>query len=499
MKGISLALLLLIAGSFGTHAQLRVAIAAGGHVSEVKEENDLPDFDLLQNGYSGRTGAHFGFIADLRIAASKFYFQPGILLFNRGRKYADSVNTVNGKVYQLRKQFVNYIDFPLHFVYKAPMGKRSKFLIGAGPSLSFFYNGKESSESYGQNSFFFSEENDDLPVGDAPGKYKVLNLGANALAGVEFGKVFLTVNYSRGLNDFYRAVDYDGKFKHQAIGATLGIFIGKPVEDAPATRDNDKDGIPNDRDLCPDLAGTALTQGCPDTDADGIADREDNCPTEPGTAANKGCPVLDRDNDGVNDDKDKCPDTPGLARLDGCPVKDSDGDGVNDEDDKCPDVVGFGRYQGCPIPDTDGDGINDEEDQCPQVKGVASKKGCPEEIHREIVEKINLAARQIQFEFAKAELIPASLPVLDEVATLLREHPELSLSIEGHTSADGTYAANMKLSQARADRVKTYLEGKGIESGRLTARGFGPAKPLNSGRTEKEKAANRRVELKLSN
>ena len=102
--------------------------------------------------------------------------------------------------------------------------------------------------------------------------------------------------------------------------------------------------------------------------------------------------VLDKDGDGINDDKDACPDVAGLAILDGCPDKDSDG--IADKNDRCrmwPDLPntavapflirmatalmmnrinastkkGFARYQGCPIPDTDNDGVNDEEDKCP--------------------------------------------------------------------------------------------------------------------------------------
>jgi len=96
-------------------------------------------------------------------------------------------------------------------------------------------------------------------------------------------------------------------------------------------------------------------------------------------------------------------------------------------------------------------------------------------------------------------LMASSFAVLDEVATLLNQHPTLELSIEGHTSADGSYATNIKLSQQRADKVKTYLESKGISALRLKAKGFGPDQPLNDGKTAAQKAQNRRVELKLNN
>jgi outer membrane protein OmpA-like peptidoglycan-associated protein len=328
----------------------------------------------------------------------------------------------------------------------------------------------------------------------------VLNYGVNALAGVEIGRVFITANYSRGINDFYHPVGYTGTFKHQVIGGTLGIFLGKPVKTEKQPKDKDKDGIPDDKDECPDKAGTALTHGCPDKDGDGIADKDDKCPDQPGTQKNNGCPVTDKDNDGVNDNEDKCPDIAGVARYEGCPVPDTDKDGVNDEEDRCPQVAGLAKYKGCPVPDTDGDGINDEADKCPAEKGTKEYNGCPPpEIKKEVIEKINYAAKRIQFQSSRAVLLPASLKVLDEVVVILKDNPGLHLAIEGHTSADGSMAFNMKLSEDRAASVKKYLLSKGVDENRLSAEGFGPTRPLTTGKTLVERTQNRRVELKLSN
>jgi outer membrane protein OmpA-like peptidoglycan-associated protein len=88
---------------------------------------------------------------------------------------------------------------------------------------------------------------------------------------------------------------------------------------------------------------------------------------------------------------------------------------------------------------------------------------------------------------------------LDEVVAVLKQNLGFKLSVEGHTSGDLSYDANMKLSQARANRVKSYLVSKGIAASRLQAKGFGPSHPLSTGTSEAEKAKNRRVELKLSN
>jgi outer membrane protein OmpA-like peptidoglycan-associated protein len=130
--------------------------------------------------------------------------------------------------------------------------------------------------------------------------------------------------------------------------------------------------------------------------------------------------------------------------------------------------------------------------------GLKENNGCPE-IKKEIIQKLEYAARRIQFTYAKADLLPASEKVLDEVADLLLKEPVLKVDIEGHTSSDGNFNTNMKLSNERAEAVRNYLIKKGVDPSRLTSQGFGPAKPLNQGKTEQEKALNRRVELKLRN
>jgi len=496
MKRSGLILLTAFLAVF-TNAQLRVAIAGGGHVSSVNETNNLPGWDSVSGNYSSRTGIHFGFMADLQLShSSKIYFQPGIIFYNKGRKYAAPYDSTGVVKTFSSSQYINYIDVPLNLVLKFHLGK-NKFMIGGGPYASFFYNGKEKTETVFNDGHFESTENNDLPVGKKSDQYKIVDYGLNALAGFEFGRVFITANYSRGFGDFYKPA-YDGHLNHQVIGGTLGIYLGRPVETENIIKDKDKDGIADKDDACPTEPGTAATHGCPDKDGDGIADKDDQCPDESGLAANHGCPVHDKDNDGVADEIDKCPDVAGLKKYDGCPIPDTDKDGVNDEEDKCPKVPGVARYNGCPVPDSDGDGVNDEEDKCPTVAGPKENNGCPE-IKKEIIEKVNLAARRIQFEKAKANLLPASLKVLDEVAQILIQNRELKLSIEGHSSSEGNYDVNMELSQQRAEAVRQYLITKGIDAHTMKAQGFGPNKPLNDGKTPAEKALNRRVELKLSN
>ena len=515
MKRISLVVVFSFFCFFISHAQIRVGIVAGGHQSKVLEDNNIPGWDTIKKDFSGRNGVHLGFIADIRFnEKSNFYFQPGVIFFTKGRNYKTSPkdstvilktvvkpvtdSIVNTVYYNTREQFLNYIDIPLNIVYKVKLAKKINFILGGGPYVSFFYDGFDKKENVLVDVKYSTEENNDLPVGKGSGKYSILHFGVNGLAGFEFGRVFLTANYSRGLNDFYEPADYTAtNYKHELMGATLGVFFGKQIQ--PAPKDKDGDGTPDKTDKCPDVAGSVKLLGCPDTDNDGITDTEDKCPGEAGPADNNGCPYTDKDADGVLDKTDKCPDIAGPADNEGCPYPDTDKDDLIDKDDKCPEVAGLARYGGCPIPDTDNDGINDEEDKCPEVKGVTEKDGCPEEIKEEIVQKVEYAAKRIQFKVNSAELLAGSFEVLDDVAAVLKSNPEIKVSIEGHTSRDGTYATNMKLSENRANKVKTYLESKGIDASRLSAVGFGPDKPINEGKTATEKAKNRRVELKLSN
>jgi OmpA-OmpF porin, OOP family len=233
-----------------------------------------------------------------------------------------------------------------------------------------------------------------------------------------------------------------------------------------------------------------------DTDGDGIPDNSDKCPTVAGTLKYNGCPVPDTDNDGINDEEDACPSVAGLAKYKGCPVPDTDKDGINDEEDKCPSVPGVARYNGCPVPDTDNDGVNDEEDKCPTIAGTKENNGCPE-VKQEVIAKVNYAARNIFFITGSAKLSSKSNKALDEIVSILNDDKNLKLSIEGHTDNVGKADYNQTLSEKRAASVKQYLVAKGIDDARISSIGYGMDKPIADNKTAAGRSKNRRVELKL--
>ena len=284
------------------------------------------------------------------------------------------------------------------------------------------------------------------------------------------GYIFLQANYRISL----QSANLDNNMFY-SLGFTSPIGSPKPkpvVKELPpppvvVVRDQDKDGVPDSLDACPDIAGLPELHGCPDSDGDGIADKDD-----------------------------KCPNQRGIAKYNGCPIPDSDGDGINDEEDKCPQVAGTAKYQGCPIPDRDGDGVNDEEDKCPDIPGDAANHGCPV-VKEEIRKRADYAAQHIYFATASFVLLKKSFTGLDEMAALLKNDPGLKLYVDGYTDNTGKPEKNQVLSENRAGAVKKYLVGKGIEDGRILSTGHGSADPVADNKTAAGRSRNRRVVLKL--
>jgi OOP family OmpA-OmpF porin len=117
-------------------------------------------------------------------------------------------------------------------------------------------------------------------------------------------------------------------------------------------------------------------------------------------------------------------------------------------------------------------------------------------IYDEISAKGRVATQGIQFDSGSDQIKPESAPTLKEIGAMLTAHPELKLSVEGHTDNVGVAAANLTLSEARAAAVTAALvKDYGIEAIRLTAKGLGSSKPASLNTTAEGRQNNRRVEL----
>jgi OmpA-OmpF porin, OOP family len=106
-----------------------------------------------------------------------------------------------------------------------------------------------------------------------------------------------------------------------------------------------------------------------------------------------------------------------------------------------------------------------------------------------------IIANGIRFDVNKATLKPESMGIINEIATLMKENPDIKFSVEGHTDSDGDDALNQTLSEQRAATVVNTLTKLGIDVGRMTSKGWGESQPLDTNSTPEGKANNRRVEF----
>ena len=101
----------------------------------------------------------------------------------------------------------------------------------------------------------------------------------------------------------------------------------------------------------------------------------------------------------------------------------------------------------------------------------------------------------VNFDFDKSIVRQADFSNLDQDAATLKEWGDTKVEVAGHTDSIGSDSYNIKLSQRRAEAVRTYLVGKGIAADRLSAKGYGESQPIADNATDEGRFKNRRVEL----
>ena len=218
-------------------------------------------------------------------------------------------------------------------------------------------------------------------------------------------------------------------------------------------------------------------------------------------------PPVDRDGDGIPDDRDLCPEARenlnGFDDWDGCPEPDTDRDGVFDVQDRCPeqaeDLDGFEDADGCPDPDDDHDRIPDDRDKCPNepetYNALDDDDGCPD------LEKVRAGTGQalsfdpIHFERGGSRITDWARSSLDRIAAAITENPEFAIiEIIGH--ADPMERDPARLARARATAVEQALVARKVPRARLHVRSAGASQPFCVEDLEHCQAGNRRVEIR---
>jgi len=124
-----------------------------------------------------------------------------------------------------------------------------------------------------------------------------------------------------------------------------------------------------------------------------------------------------------------------------------------------------------------------------------SAKLMPAEAMKQALDATGRVALYVNFDTDKTAINADSQPLLGEIVKLLKDDPKLMLTVEGHTDDAGTPVYNQKLSEGRAQSVVRALVEAGIDTSRLTSKGFGQTRPLAGNESDSGRAKNRRVEL----
>ena len=220
-----------------------------------------------------------------------------------------------------------------------------------------------------------------------------------------------------------------------------------------------------------------------DADGDGLSDKKE---AELGTDPNK----RDTDGDGLSDSLEVRTNTDPLD-------EDTDRDGVADgiEDANHNGKVDRGetdpREGSAIVEDTDGDGVADSVDKCPDTPAgfEVNTRGCV------AFEGKTISFAGIRFRTGRATIDPKSESELRRAVQVLVDNPEVRVEIGGHTDSRGSAKTNLRLSNQRAAAVKRYLVRRGVAADRLTTKGYGETKPVETNKTAAGRAKNRRIEF----
>ncbi|ATL46723.1 hypothetical protein COR50_05745 [Chitinophaga caeni] len=212
-------------------AQVRVGIKGGWNLANVtKDNNGSVDNKNSLSSYN------IGVIADLPLS-EVLSFQPGIFYTGKGSKLESGDK--NSTFYSKSTTNPMYIEIPLNFLGKIPIGNNARLFAGVGPYAAFGVAGKNKYEYIAAGINVNGEDNikwdDDTPFNDDDpnqgwDKFKRFDYGANFLAGVEVGDNFLvSAQYGLGLAKIRSGSDNgsDDKYKNRVFSVSIGYMFGR--------------------------------------------------------------------------------------------------------------------------------------------------------------------------------------------------------------------------------------------------------------------------------
>lgn len=135
-----------------------------------------------------------------------------------------------------------------------------------------------------------------------------------------------------------------------------------------------------------------------------------------------------------------------------------------------------------------------EDNSTTHLRNIRMAKGAVP-LYDKLMTEGKIITYGITFDVGKADIKPQSLGTINEILSILKKYPDLKFSVEGHTDNTGNAAKNQSLSEARAQAVCKQLQQMGIDGARLSAKGYGMSKPIDSNNSPEGRAKNRRVEL----
>ncbi|MGV3528901.1 MAG: outer membrane beta-barrel protein [Flavisolibacter sp.] len=220
-------------------ALLLAGAVAQAQTAQIRGGVNLANVSVTPNGNVNEanrlTSFQVGVLADVPLGGSTVFLQPGLLLTGKGSEVEHGTPGQAGYY----KQTFNplYVELPVNLLAKAPLGKTSRFFVGAGPYIAMGVGGKAKTEgtnilgSYEhEHSIVFSNDDPttfDEEEGTGLGVVKRFDYGLNGTAGIEGKSMVLGVNYGLGLAKLQSGSDsgQDNDNKHRVLSITLGFKL----------------------------------------------------------------------------------------------------------------------------------------------------------------------------------------------------------------------------------------------------------------------------------